>query len=123
MATDGTPRRDQRIARPSTPVCGDTMPTQIVPALDHLKKREIVVVRTDGARRYTGAGETAGAPLALAREDIRAGRRGEVEVFIVLVAEEAPAARPEPESDVTFDVQVGLLSVALVTNWLRPRDQ
>ena len=65
-----------------------------------IQKNEMLVIRTEGARRYTGAGETAGASLALAREDIRARHRGEVEVFIALVADEAPAARSEPESDV-----------------------
>ena len=66
--------------------CGDTMPTQVL-ALDDIKKKDMLVVRAEGVRQYTGAGETAGASLALALQDMHAGQRREVEVFIALVAE------------------------------------
>ena len=58
------------------------MATEIVLALDNLQKDEMLVVRTEGVRQYTGAGKTAGASLALAREDICAGQHGEVKVFL-----------------------------------------
>ncbi len=74
------------------------MPTQVL-ALDDIKKKDMLVVRAEGVRQYTGAGETAGASLALALQDMHAGQRREVEVFVALVAEEAPASS-EPESDV-----------------------
>ena len=41
------------------------MLTQVL-ALDDIKKKDMLVVRAEGVRQYAGAGETAGASLALA---------------------------------------------------------
>ena len=66
------------------------MHTRTVEARETLRQHEMVSVTGDCARRYTGEGATANVELGLATEDMDAGQRGEISVFIAL---------PEPLSN------------------------
>ena len=94
---------------------GETkMERRAVRALESVQRHDMLVLRADDAERYTGAGSTVGATLALAHEDIKADRHGEVRPFLAI----DPAAQPlgtedEPPPEMSeheqrvFDAQVG----------------
>ncbi len=89
------------------------MHTRTVEAREALRPHEMVVVTGDCARLYTGAGVTVNVELALAAEDVEAGHRGEVHVFITL-PQPSPITgeEPTPSADQhyqarVFDAQAG----------------
>ena len=83
------------------------MHARTVEARETLRQNEMVAVTGDCAWRYTGDGATANLELGLATEDMDAGRRGEVCVFITL-PQPLSNTPDEPSYEArVFDAQVG----------------
>ena len=82
------------------------MHTRTVEAHETLRRHEMVAVAGDGARRYTGDGATGNVELGVATEDMDAGQRGEIHVFITLPQASNTDKQPRQTDDTSYEARI-----------------
>ena len=82
------------------------MHTRTVEAHETLRRHEMVSVTGDGARRYTGEGATTNVELGLVTEDVEAGQRGEISIFITLPQVSSTEKEPTQTDDTSYEARI-----------------